>query len=174
MGTITSPDFTRESIRDEVTRTLERPNGGHLKTLRSSFSGNTLWVLHEIRKAEEDGSEIIRFIACYRLSRYKGEWGYKDIDESMGPCYYDCPISYLDGATEPMNEDAAEWRKSAREYGERKAAQRRKRPAVGETWSLRGCTIPHVKILSVKPLRGSYNYATYRLAPRHIGERITT
>ena len=170
MGVLSSPEFTKESIRAKVTATFERPNGGYVKTLRSSFSGNTLWVLHEI--AREGGSNVERFIGCYRLSRYQGEWGYKDMDESVGPVYYDCPVSYLDEATAPMNEHAAEWRKSAREHGERKAAQRRKKPAVGETWSLQRCTIHHVKIFSVKPLRGSLHHVHYRISRRHLGERM--
>jgi len=42
-------------------------------------------------------------------------WGYKDQDESCGPCALDCPITYLDLATEPLGH-AAEWRERVRKY----------------------------------------------------------
>lgn len=40
----------------------------------------------------------------------------KDVDESMGPVYYDCPLSFLDMAPQAPGPFAAEWRAKVREF----------------------------------------------------------
>lgn len=44
------------------------------------------------------------------------DFGYKDMDETCGPCYYDCPMSILDLLTPTDNEYANEWREKCRYY----------------------------------------------------------
>ncbi len=51
-------------------------------------------------------------------SRDQG-WGYKDIDDAMGPLEVGCPQSYIDACTEPSNDYAREWRKKVTEYNAR-------------------------------------------------------
>ena len=41
-------------------------------------------------------------------------FGYKDMDESMGPCYYNCPKRILDLLTPTDNEYANRWRDECR------------------------------------------------------------
>ncbi len=48
-------------------------------------------------------------------------WGYKDMDESMGPAYTRCPVAILDLLTEPMNDQAAIWRACCRDHHARRA-----------------------------------------------------
>jgi hypothetical protein len=167
MGWLHGPDFTKESIRKEMTDEQSRPDG-YFKTLRSTFHGNTLWALHESKR----GEDVQRWIGCYRLAKHDGWWGYKSVDESMGPIYYDCPVTYLDEATEPANEYAREWREQVRAHAKAAAAQRAKKPAQGEVWSLRGCKIPQVRIHSAKPLRGYHGGVLYRIKRRHLGEKM--
>jgi len=70
--------------------------------LKKCFRGNichsgTLWTVWE-RAWTKDGKEVRprdRFIGCDLLRCYSGEWGYKDMCESMHPYYYNCPWSYL-------------------------------------------------------------------------------
>lgn len=57
-------------------------------------------------------------------------FGYKDMDESMGPVYYNCPARILDLLTEPVNETAREWRQRCRERLKRKERARQLRPGV--------------------------------------------
>lgn len=85
----------------------------HSRTLRHCARGNVLWVLRE----SGPKGESKRYIMCFLLQRDNstGDWGYKDMDESMHPCYYTCPVSYLDAASEPVNKYAAEWRQAVRE-----------------------------------------------------------
>ena len=83
------------------------------KTLRSCVRGNILWALHWLRRTS---GEEIQFITCYLLKKTNGHWGYKDMDETVGPFYYSCPLSYLDAAGDPSNELSARWRKKVRTY----------------------------------------------------------
>lgn len=41
-------------------------------------------------------------------------FSYKDLDETMGPCECDCPVSILDLLTEPYNKWASDWREKCR------------------------------------------------------------
>jgi len=65
--------------------------------------------------------------ACICLTRYNRKardgyiFGYKDMEESMGPYSYDCPAAVLDLLTTTDNENALAWRAKCREA----AVQRR-------------------------------------------------
>lgn len=167
MGWLFCEEHTKDSLRQELTREQPR-NNGYFKTLQSQFRGNTLWCLHE----SYDGEKTVRFIGCYLFARNDGMWGYKDMDESMGPCYYNCPVSYIDKATEPINSYAEEWRKKVRLHAEAAAAQNAKKPKIGELWSLIGCKIPYVVICSEKPLHGNSGGRTWKICRRHLGKKI--
>jgi hypothetical protein len=47
-------------------------------------------------------------------------FGYKDMEESMNPYYYDCPQSILDLLTPTTNEDALAWRAKCKEVANQK------------------------------------------------------
>ena len=148
---------------------LTRDRDG-FKTLRKCCKGQTLYALHEATRGEKP----LRFIAVYRLSRADGMWGYKDMDESCGPNYYDCPLVYLKEASpaEEVGGYAASWREGVRKCAEDRKKKNSKKPKPGERWTLVGCTIPHVKITSAQPLRGSYQGVVYRLTKSRLGERL--
>ena len=80
-----------------------------------------------------DGKPTVRYIAVHLLGKSNGDWGSKDMDETSGPYNYDCPLSYLDEATEPANEWARQWREKVRAHHATKATQKAtaKRVAVG-------------------------------------------
>lgn len=56
----------------------------------------------------------VTFTRTARASRYRDGWDenfcYKDMDESMGPCYHNCPERILKLLTPTENEYAAKWR----------------------------------------------------------------
>jgi hypothetical protein len=92
-------------------------NGNGVKTLRKALVGNHLWCVHEY---ERKGMPC-RFICLYLMRgpalknvKYDGAdrdwWGYKDVDETMGPHYSSCPASFLDMCTAPESEYAYAWR----------------------------------------------------------------
>lgn len=55
------------------------------------------------------GAKFIRFDL---LESYKGDWGYKPMDESMYPYYFDCPLAFL--AMAPVASQA--WRDKVYEH----------------------------------------------------------
>ena len=90
-----------------------------------SFSG-VLWTVWE-RTFTKDGQEAKptdRWIGCDLFQYQRGYgWGYKDMEESMGPYQHSCPLGYL--AMVPVaNEN---WREGVRAYHERLKARRQAR-----------------------------------------------
>ena len=95
----------------------------------SSFSG-VLWSVWE-RSFTKDGQSVRpaeRWIMCDLLQyrKYDG-WGYKDIDESMGPCRYSRPLKYLEMVPIEQYGGNAPWREGVRSYHARQVENRRQR-----------------------------------------------
>lgn len=129
---------TKKSIIAELTKPEEVliDKNGVVKlrktTLKHCYRGNNfagvLWVVYEMdRSGKKD-----RIIVCYSMNCYKREWGYKPIEEPMGPYYYSCPLSYLKlvPVEDYPNTTCIEWRKAVQEYH-----NKRKSNAVPETIS---------------------------------------
>ncbi|MBI2806110.1 MAG: hypothetical protein HYX68_14105 [Planctomycetes bacterium] len=95
-----------------------------------SFSG-VLWVVWE-RTFTIDGKEARpteRWIGCDMMEyakQYEG-WGYKDLDESMGPCSWSCPFGYLAMVPIDRNGGNADWRAGVMAYHERQLEKRKAR-----------------------------------------------
>jgi MinD superfamily P-loop ATPase len=49
----------------------------------------------------------MKFIALFVIEKNDGEWMYKDMDESCGPCYYNCPLAFIAIAKESNAEPGA-------------------------------------------------------------------
>lgn len=142
--------------RKDVIRHLIKDDEPRLKTLAHCVRGNILWTVQKWDNTADP------FIGCYiLLGPVKGDGndpyacGYKGMDESVHPYYYNCPVRYLDMAPEVC----PEWRAIVRKH----AAARATKLKVGLIAELKTCTIPAVEITSVKPLRGRANWTTYRL-----------
>lgn len=76
------------------------------------FRGNNLWTIME---TWVDGVLESKFIVLFMMKRFgKDDWGYKDVEETSGPTYTNCPVSWLDEVPDPGSY-ATEWRKSVRE-----------------------------------------------------------
>ncbi len=149
--------FTQNAKRADVIAELTaetNADGREYRTLRKCFRGNTMYALHESRIS----GALKKWIAVYLLQRDQGfGWGYKSMSEDMGPCYYDCPLFYLDQADAPMGATAAEWRAKVR-------LQAAMKPKVGQTWRLmKGCVVDRVRITSLRPLRGEAKGSVYKL-----------
>jgi hypothetical protein len=56
-----------------------------------AWEGGT-WV-HWSVATLRDGNEII---CCYLIEPSAQGWGYKGMDECMGPYYYSCPLEFLE------------------------------------------------------------------------------
>lgn len=69
-----------------------------------------------------DGTREVFAIVCALDYRPLDHWnfGYKDMDETMGPYYYNCPERILNLLTPTDNEYALKWRRKCREAVERR------------------------------------------------------
>lgn len=165
--------FTRGQTRADLIQRLTKPEEGDkssYRTLAHCTKGNVLWAVQEVvfkqGNPRFEAGAPQRFIGCYLIAPQKGfGWGYKDMEESMHPYYYHCPLAYLDMAPEAC----VAWREKVREWHARNG-----RPvAVGDIWALVGCKVDVVFIQSVRPLRGrDRNGYLYRIPRRLLGEKL--
>lgn len=94
MGTFFTCGATKASIIEEIIRPLQEKD--HLvrhKVCKEDNGGES--VLWTVEKGEREG-EPYQFIGCYILRKADGNWGYKPMDETMGPCFDSVPIEWLD------------------------------------------------------------------------------
>jgi hypothetical protein len=95
------------------------------------FSG-VLWSVWE-RTFQRNGQSTEprqRWIGC-DLLRYQSNygWGYKDMEESMHPYYYSCPMKYLDMVPLDQFRGHVEWREGVKSYHARAKERRQQRRA---------------------------------------------
>jgi hypothetical protein len=123
MGSTFTQGATRADIIREVNdgwtcRDTEGREVGKVRTIIHCLRGNILWsVMEKTFDLPDEVREPERWINCAVLMSDKGYgWGYKAMTESMGPCYYSCPIKYLDMVETDAGPYAAAWREKVREY----------------------------------------------------------
>lgn len=103
------------------------------KVIARCTVGNTLWAVFE--DSFDNGATPDRWIYCGLMERH-GDWGYKPMEESMGPNEVSCPMSFLTLAQpEPTQGYAVEWRERVRQ-----AAARRKGLTKGAPIVIQGFT----------------------------------
>jgi len=129
MGSYYTDGASRKDIIREVIQGWSREDGTGTQTLKHCARGNVLYVVHETTTPEE----TFRFIGVYLLLRSRDGWGYKPMDESMHPYYYNCPVSYIELAEEKpktggLGADSDKWRENVRAN----AALRARKFAVGQ------------------------------------------
>ena len=127
--------------------------------LKTYYQFGTLWKLVEYKTAEKH----VIFIALDLIRNFGKEdgWGYKDIEESMGPCYYNCPLEFLK-LTPVENQD---WRDKVIAYH----AKRNTKLSLGQVVSLPNSTIKQLTVCSLRPLLGySSTGRTYRFSKNQI------
>jgi hypothetical protein len=148
----------KRHVIEDVTR-----EGETVKCVRKSTVGNHLWTIWE---RKEDGH---KFIVLFLLARDRGNWGYKDMTESMHPYYYDCPLSFLDEV--PVASE--DWREGVINHHSAEKNRRRmlKSLTVGKTVRLKqGYKPSELRVVSMKPLIGEAGGNRYRLQKTKITE----
>lgn len=106
--------------RAALVQHLRRPErfGEKFELVRACASGSHHWYLIRERATG------LHWIGLDLLQGARGEgWGYKDLDETVGPCAVDCPLAYLDAPHAEREGWAAQWRARVREYHARKSAR---------------------------------------------------
>lgn len=85
---------------------------------KSTQYGRRFWLAVESLKTGE------KLVMLYLFERHGNEWMYKPMDETVGPVYYDCPLSLLeltsDGPKDDMGEYAIAWRAHVRDYHQKR------------------------------------------------------
>lgn len=123
MGWYYHPYWNRkETIENEIAVNVCRihPYGAlvEYKTIKSCYRGSsfagTLWAVHEWINWKTGKTD--RWIGCYLMHYKGGEWGYKPMEESMGPYVYNCPLSYLRMVPIPAYGYGRKWRMGVSEY----------------------------------------------------------
>jgi len=132
-------------------------------TLAHSLRGKVLWSV--ISMSGPDRSEQ-RYISCTLLDYDESSrsWGWKHMDESMGPTYFNCPISYLKKAPVSMlppeirakGSFSLKWRERVRLY--------HRNYSIGDRVTLDdGYAVPELTVVQLKPLVGVYCGHLYKV-----------
>ena len=161
MGWDFSMGATKKSVIASLMKGWESETS-KVVSLAHCTKGNILWgVMETTTKAT---GETRKWISCSILGAEKNfGWGSKDMDESVHPYYFTCPLSYLEMA--PVTCEA--WRTTVRAYHAKMSVKLK----VGDRVKLsEGCNPSELVITSIKPLRGCANSGTreYRLPRRMI------
>jgi len=110
--------YSRKQMIEELVKTDENDRGGW-QTLRHCVRGNVLWAKERYTNKETQTATV--YVTCYLMQRSGNQWGYKSIPEDAGPLYNHCPISYLEGLSEPQA-FAVDWRNRVRQYWDKRKA----------------------------------------------------
>ena len=89
MGWYGTPNASKQDIIDEILDDLKEKTREHKITREGGET--VLWVVV--------AGENYQYILCYLIQYSRGTdpcWGYKPMDESVGPCYYSVPKAWLD------------------------------------------------------------------------------
>ena len=107
MGTI-SGYWSRQDVVSDLINQYTSDRFSIIDKKTTNF-GRHLWMLIQPKEGNS-------FVCLFKLSSYGGDWGYKAIDESMGPCYWDCPVSLIQQADPPTTDYATKWRNDVYKY----------------------------------------------------------
>lgn len=143
-----------------------------LQTLDGARAGNTVYLAVRSTDKKTGGSYIFAAVILISNTRKHG-FGYKDMDESMGPCECDCPRRIMrllsPVADIPHPGYTAEWRDrvAARRAEKRRRRQLRNSLRIGSTVTLQtavrfpGATLrPHFPSLIFAGRRRSASLST--------------
>lgn len=125
------PDGTvdRKYECDRICTWETRDENGNIvssgKVLKSAMVGSTYYAAVQNKKGEVWAAV---FLTCGRTRHDGTSWGYKDMDETMGPREDKCPASVLALLTPTDNENANKWREECRKNIARKAEERKNGP----------------------------------------------
>ena len=101
-------DFaTNESLsKDDMVNEILSSYSRYGTILANSVRGNHLWFVYTDTKSNQP------CILLALLKKDSGCWGYKIMDETEGPYYYDCPKKFLKLQPVVYNKNAKTWRES--------------------------------------------------------------
>lgn len=129
-GKETMPPASRQKEIDRMLTWESKDKEGNIlsthRVLKSSMVGSVYYAAVTTEKPGQEtkvGAAV--FLTCGRTKHDNTIWGYKDMDETMGPCESKCPASILALLTPTDSKWANEWRERCRK-NIAEAAERRK------------------------------------------------
>lgn len=140
MGWLFKAGYSRRDMIQDRVEGWERtnPDGTFIKSTclahcyRGGVFSGVLWSVWE--RTFTNGDQQIespqRWIQCDLLRHQRDYgWGYKDMEESMHPYFYSCPLKYLDLVPIEQYGGNEEWRNGVRNYHALITEKRRARKA---------------------------------------------
>jgi len=103
MGWISNHHWTLESLVCEIIDTYRTSPNFSVLAKGQTHYGRRLWLTIQPKEGEAG-------VVLFLLKSHEGTWGYKAIDESMGPVYWDCPKAVIEAAGKPINHYSRQWR----------------------------------------------------------------
>jgi len=99
---------------------LEGSNKGYYDVVKSSMVGSTYYAaIRKLKSVEESVTDgkvwAAIFLTSVNIKDYYN-FSYKNMDETVGPCQYDCPKSILSLLSETDSEWALEWRNNCKQW----------------------------------------------------------
>ena len=87
-----------------------------MEVVKSAMVGSTYYAAVRTTNSETGYDKIWGAVVLTSTKKDDGfNFGYKDMSEDMGPCYYDCPKRILDLLSPTDNEYALNWRRKCYE-----------------------------------------------------------
>jgi len=124
----------RQYLDDQFT--ITRPEGS-MRVLRSALVGMRVYYAAVEQCRPGLPRQVFALVCLVRYNPRDREgyiFGYKDMDESMGPCEADCPAAILDLLTPTDRPHALDWRARCRSNIEiRRARAAKPAPRPGQT-----------------------------------------
>ncbi len=137
------------------------------KVLKSAMVGSVYYAAVE----NKDGKVWAAvFLTCGRTKHDGTAWGYKDMDETMGPCECKCPASILALLTPTDSQWANEWREKCRQNIAAAADRRKNGPA--PLYAPSGVTITAERqswLITSEHYRRTRGYSAVRMTKRRWG-----
>ncbi len=116
MGSIVYRATKDQAVHDELQNV-----GAFAAVLAHRAIGNRLWFLAQTRSGKHVGRI---WIGLTLIDCRGGQAAVKSMDESCGPCYFDCPLAFLDRADPPVGPYAGPWREKVHEFHANRMAKR--------------------------------------------------
>ena len=151
-------------VRGDLDRSLTWTNEDGARRVLDSAIVNRTEYYAAVEWIRADGSRevwcAVFLLKFHPKARDGLTFGYKDMEESMGPYAWRCPLRILSLLTETQNAYANAWRAKCREYHARRAALpklaegMRLRVEGGDTLSIGGIPLTEVTVVRAgrKPL----------------------
>jgi len=119
-------------LRSEIEQIADKPGKAEIKVIKSAFVGSTWYAAVRISVPDQT-PYTVAYVYLTQMGR-DGDFGYKPMDESVGPCEVDCPVGIMNLLT-PIDQlpgvgYAADWRARVAAAHERKAGARRQRARI--------------------------------------------